>query len=88
MRCASPWPARACCIILHIEAPETEEDDWDRFPHVREMLARWRMIAPTATRAEAAEQLGVKFVKAAVEFGIAGAWGSPPMSSGTCATFW
>ncbi|WP_292527836.1 universal stress protein [Methylocystis sp.] len=53
--------------ILHIEAPETEEDDWDRFPQVREMLARWKMIAPTATRAEAAEQLGVKFVKAAVE---------------------
>lgn len=53
--------------ILHIEAPESEEDDWDRFPQVREMLARWKMISPTATRAEAAEQLGVKFVKATVE---------------------
>ncbi len=53
--------------ILHIEAPETEEEDWDRFPQMREMLARWKMISPTATRAEAAEQLGVKIVKASVE---------------------
>ena len=53
--------------ILHIEAPETEEDDWSRFPQVREMLARWKMIAPTATREDVAEQLGVKFVKASVE---------------------
>lgn len=53
--------------VLHIEAPSAEDDDWDRFPQVREMLARWKMISATATLAEAAEQLGVKFVKASVE---------------------
>ncbi|QGM96950.1 universal stress protein [Methylocystis parvus] len=54
--------------LLHIEAAEQQEtDDWDRFPHVREMLARWRMIEPAASRAEVAEKLGVQFVKATVE---------------------
>ncbi len=53
--------------ILHIEAPDDEDDDWERFPHVREMLARWGLVSPTATRAEVTEQLGVKFVKASVE---------------------
>lgn len=53
--------------VLHIEGPTQEEDDWDRFPHVREMLARWRMIAPDATRADVAERLGLKVVKAEVE---------------------
>lgn len=54
--------------LLHIEGiDETADDEWDRFPHVREMLARWRMIEPNASRAEVAEKLGVKFVKATVE---------------------
>jgi nucleotide-binding universal stress UspA family protein len=54
--------------LLHIEdAEEDDPDNWNRFPHVREMLARWRMIDPGASRQEAAEKLGVKFVKASVE---------------------
>lgn len=52
--------------LLHIEGPE-EEDDWDRFPHVREMLARWKMIGPDASRDDVDAALGVKFVKATVE---------------------
>jgi nucleotide-binding universal stress UspA family protein len=52
--------------ILHIEG-EAEDDDWDRFPQVREMLARWRMISPDASPAEAAERLGLEVVKAAIE---------------------
>lgn len=36
--------------ILHVHAPG-REDDWDRFPHVRETLERWGMIEPD-TRAE------------------------------------
>lgn len=56
--------------LLHIENLEEEEPDgWERFPHVRETLARWRMIDPSASRAEVAEKLGVQFVKAAVEAG-------------------
>jgi nucleotide-binding universal stress UspA family protein len=54
--------------LLHIEDAEDDNpDDWNRFPQVREMLARWRMIEPGASREEAAETLGVKFVKATVE---------------------
>jgi nucleotide-binding universal stress UspA family protein len=54
--------------LLHIEdAGEDNPDDWNRFPHVRELLARWGMIAPAASRADVAEKLGVKFVKASVE---------------------
>lgn len=54
--------------LLHIEDAEQQDaEDWERFPHVREMLARWRMIAPAASRAEVAEALGVDFVKASVE---------------------
>lgn len=55
--------------LLHIEAPEDEEDsdDWGRFPHVREMLSRWKMIPPDASREDVDSALGVKFVKATVE---------------------
>jgi len=54
--------------LLHIEEAEDDNpDDWNRFPHVREMLARWRMIDPKASREETFEALGVKFVKATVE---------------------
>jgi nucleotide-binding universal stress UspA family protein len=54
--------------ILHIEDAEKDDpNDWGRFPQVREMLARWRMIDPSASLAEVAEKLGVKFVKASVE---------------------
>lgn len=53
--------------ILHIEAPEVEDDDWDRFPHVREMLARWGLISPVAKREEVAEKLGLRVVKASVQ---------------------
>lgn len=54
--------------LLHIEdAEEDNPDDWNRFPHVRELLARWRLIDPEASRTDVAEKLGVKFVKASVE---------------------
>lgn len=54
--------------VLHIDAGAAEDgDDWERFPQVRELLARWKMIGPDASRAEVAEKLGVKFVKATVE---------------------
>ncbi|MCC3245620.1 universal stress protein [Methylocystis sp. WRRC1] len=59
--------SRALLHILHIEGEDQDEDDWERFPHVREMLARWRMIEPSASRAEVTEKLGVKLIKAAVE---------------------
>ena len=55
--------------LLHIEAPDENEnpDDWDRFPHVREMLARWKLIPADASREDVDAALGVKFIKATVE---------------------
>lgn len=58
---------RGLLHILHIEGVGAEDDDWERFPHVREMLARWGLVPPNATHAEVTETLGTKFVKAAVE---------------------
>ncbi len=56
--------------LLHIENLEEEEPDgWDRFPHVRETLARWRMIEPSASREDVADKLGLNFIKATVEAG-------------------
>jgi nucleotide-binding universal stress UspA family protein len=54
--------------LLHVEDAEDDNpDDWNRFPHVREMLARWRLIDPGASLGDVAQKLGVKFVKATVE---------------------
>jgi nucleotide-binding universal stress UspA family protein len=52
--------------VLHIEGRDDDADDWDRFPHVREMLARWGLIDPAAPRHEIAEKTGVKVLKASI----------------------
>lgn len=60
--------ARGVLHLVHIAgSDEDDPDEWDRFPHVREMLARWRMIDASASRREACEALGVNFIKASVE---------------------
>ena len=54
--------------LVHIEnAGRDDPDAWGRFPHAREMLARWRMIDPDATPADVAAKLGVETIKATVE---------------------
>jgi nucleotide-binding universal stress UspA family protein len=55
--------------LLHVEGRDEVEDeeDWTRFPQVREMLARWRMLPPGASRDDVFEKLGVKLVKAALK---------------------
>jgi nucleotide-binding universal stress UspA family protein len=54
--------------LVHIARPEEPDpDDWSQFPHVREMLARWRMIDASASLTDVAEKLGVRFVKATIE---------------------
>jgi nucleotide-binding universal stress UspA family protein len=60
--------ANRCLLhILHIDRDDEEAAQWDRFPHVRDMLAQWRLIEPGASRAAIAERLGVKVVKVALE---------------------
>lgn len=54
--------------ILHIESSEeAADDDWGQFPQIRDTLARWGMIPPDLPLPDAAEKLGMKFVKATVE---------------------
>lgn len=59
---------RAHFHVLHIEGDEeAAEDEWGQFPQIRETLARWGMISPDLSLPDAADKLGMKFVKATVE---------------------
>lgn len=54
--------------LLHIEnSDEAAADDWGQFPQIRDTLARWGLIDATTSLPDAADRLGMKFVKAAVE---------------------
>lgn len=53
--------------ILHIDREDEDEAQWDRFPRVRDMLVKWGLIEPGASRAAIAERLGVKVMKVALE---------------------
>jgi hypothetical protein len=55
--------AKSLFYIVHIEG-ETEEDDWEHFPRVREMLAAWGMIAPDAPQIAVVKELGLMVKKA------------------------
>jgi hypothetical protein len=50
--------AKSLFYIVHIER-ETELDEWEHFPRVREMLAAWGMIAPDAPQIAVARELGL-----------------------------
>lgn len=70
--------------ILHVGGEGEDGDDWERLPHVRETLSRWGLISPTATRADVAEKLGVKFIKALVEADSAAAGVSAYVARHAC----
>lgn len=55
--------SRGLLHVLHVQ----EAGEAGDFPHVRELLAQWGMIAPGASRAQMAEQLGVNVVEAVIE---------------------
>lgn len=59
--------AKSLFYIVHIEG-ETEDDDWEHFPRVREMLAAWGMIAPNAPPIAVVKELGLMVKKALVPF--------------------
>ncbi len=58
--------AQGVLHVLHIEGPDEDSDNWNRFPHVREMLSRWGMIDASASREEITAKTGVKVLKASV----------------------
>jgi len=54
--------ARCRLDMLHVRDPD-EADAWESFPHVREVLARWRMLEPEAAPTDIAIRLGVHVSK-------------------------
>jgi nucleotide-binding universal stress UspA family protein len=43
------------------------EDSWSSFPHVREALARWGLVAADVARSEIEEKLGIQVAKVEIE---------------------
>jgi nucleotide-binding universal stress UspA family protein len=58
--------ARSALHILHIEK-EKREGDWDHFPDVRDLLTRWKMLAPSDSLEETQIRLGVRLFNSALE---------------------
>jgi nucleotide-binding universal stress UspA family protein len=48
--------------LLHVRSPNSQ-DNWDSFPHVRETLARWGLLAADASVSDIEAQLGVSVRK-------------------------
>jgi len=48
--------------LLHVRSPNSQ-DNWDSFPHVRETLARWGLLASDASINDMEAQLGVSVRK-------------------------
>ena len=44
--------------LLHVHNPRADED-WDRFPHVRDVLQRWEKLPPRARIADVAAVAGI-----------------------------
>jgi len=54
--------ARAGLDLLHVHSPH-DNDRWDKFPHVREVLERWGVLAPGAATADIEAQSGIRVHK-------------------------
>ena len=52
--------------LLHVKDPE-REDSWPSFPHVREALARWGLVASDVARSEIEAKLGIQVAKVEIE---------------------
>jgi nucleotide-binding universal stress UspA family protein len=48
--------------LLHVRKPE-DDDAWSSFPHVRETLARWKLLPANASHAEVEGRLGIPVQK-------------------------
>ena len=55
---------RASLTILHVGTEH--EADWQRFPHVREVLERWGLLAPGSSQADVGDKLGVQVTKVSI----------------------
>ena len=58
--------AKSKLYVVHVTNPKAA-DEWQSFPHVRQMLARWGLLDADASTAAIFDRLGVQIVK--VEIG-------------------
>ena len=49
--------------LLHAGDQYLEGDDWQKFPHVRETLVRWKLLPPGSGRAAVFRDLGIRINK-------------------------
>ena len=49
--------------ILHAGDEYMDGDDWQKFPHVRETLTRWKLLPPGSSRAAVFHELGIRVSK-------------------------
>jgi nucleotide-binding universal stress UspA family protein len=52
--------------LLHVRDPE-HEVSWSSFPHVREILGRWGIVAPDIAPSEIETKLGVRIAKVEID---------------------
>ncbi len=52
--------------LLHVKDPQ-HEASWSSFPHVREVLARWGIVAPDIAPSEIETKLGVRIAKVEID---------------------
>jgi nucleotide-binding universal stress UspA family protein len=58
--------AKCKLYVVHI-AERDDVDEWQSFPHVRELLVRWGLIDARATTAVVFRQLGIEVAKVEIE---------------------
>ena len=58
--------AKCRLYVVHV-AERKDADDWQAFPHVRRMLARWGVIEANAPTAAIFDRLGVEVAKVEIE---------------------
>ncbi len=58
--------AKSKLYVIHITNPKAA-DEWQSFPHVRQMLARWGLLDADASTAAIFDRLGVQVVKVEIE---------------------
>jgi nucleotide-binding universal stress UspA family protein len=52
--------------LLHVKDPG-DEASWSSFPHVREVLARWGLMAPDVAASEIETKLGIQVAKVEID---------------------
>lgn len=49
--------------LLHAGSEYLDGDDWQKFPHVRKTLERWKLLEPGSSRADVFRNLGIRVNK-------------------------